>query len=129
MPRDISDLLSAALALPADQRGQLITALIDSLDSEEEMSSPSEVEAAWKAEVERREAELDVNPTSARACYLTKWGNLCYAADNSTRSPYTSAEGDRNNDLNFELEGNVSWGNQELKDWDVLTFLPAVSGG
>jgi putative addiction module component (TIGR02574 family) len=65
MPRDISDLLSAALALPADQRGQLITALIDSLDSEEEMVSPAEVEAAWKAEVERREAELDANPTSA----------------------------------------------------------------
>jgi len=62
MPRDISDLLSDALALPLEQRARLITSLIASLEVDEETASPAEIEAAWKAEIERREAELEAHP-------------------------------------------------------------------
>ena len=60
--------------------------------------------------------------SSSRACYLTKWGNMYFAGD-IAKLPYTSAEGDRNNDLNFELEGQVTGGAAVLQDWDMLTFL------
>jgi hypothetical protein len=62
--------------------------------------------------------------TTARACYLTKWGNMIFAGNNATKMPYTSAESDRNNDLNFELEGQVLPGEaSDIHDWDLLTFL------
>ena len=62
MSRDTSELLSEALALPDDQRARLARALIDSLEVDQEDVSASEVEAAWKAEIEQRETELDANP-------------------------------------------------------------------
>ena len=62
MPRDISDLLADALALPIDQRARLISSLIASLEVEDDTASPAEIESAWKAEVERRDAELESNP-------------------------------------------------------------------
>ena len=65
MTRDISELLSDALALPLEQRARLITSLISSLEIEEDSASPAEVESAWKVEVERREAELEKNPSLA----------------------------------------------------------------
>jgi putative addiction module component (TIGR02574 family) len=65
MPDDISDLLSDALALPLEQRARLITSLIASLEMEDETASPPEIEAAWKAEIERRDAELESDPDLA----------------------------------------------------------------
>ena len=49
------DIFRKALALPESERADLIGALIDSLDSEVEVG----VEEAWRAEIERRAAELD----------------------------------------------------------------------
>ncbi len=61
--------------------------------------------------------------TTARSCYLTKWGNMFFAGT-ATKIPYTSGESDRNNDLNFELEGQVRPGEAvEIHDMDLLTFL------
>ena len=65
MPPDISQLLSDALALPIEQRARLITSLIASLEVDDDTASPAELESAWKAEVERREAELKTNPELA----------------------------------------------------------------
>jgi len=65
MPRDLSQLLSDALALPIEQRARLITSLIASLEVDDDTASPAELESAWKAEIERREAELDTSPELA----------------------------------------------------------------
>jgi len=44
------DLLKGALALPLDERAELVAELLASMDGEVE----SDVEAAWGAEIERR---------------------------------------------------------------------------
>ncbi|MGH7471387.1 MAG: addiction module protein [Longimicrobiales bacterium] len=62
MARPSSDILADALALSLDQRAKLARALIDSLESDENSATAAEVEAAWRIEVERRDAELDANP-------------------------------------------------------------------
>jgi putative addiction module component (TIGR02574 family) len=49
------DIFRSALGLAAQDRADLIAALIDSLDTETEEG----VEEAWRAEVERRAAELE----------------------------------------------------------------------
>jgi putative addiction module component (TIGR02574 family) len=51
------DILRKALSLPEQDRVDLIGALIESLDIEVEEG----VEAAWRAEIERRATELDSN--------------------------------------------------------------------
>lgn len=48
-------ILRKALSLPEQDRADLIGALIDSLDAEVQEG----VEAAWRAEIERRAQELD----------------------------------------------------------------------
>lgn len=64
MPRDPADLLTDALALPDEERARLARALIDSLEADDEDgASAAEVEAAWRAEVEKREQEVERNPT------------------------------------------------------------------
>ena len=64
MARDTAGLLSDALALPEDERARLARALIDSLDAgDEEDASAAEIEAAWRAEVEKREREMERDPT------------------------------------------------------------------
>ena len=62
MPRDMSELLVDALALPLNQRARLITSLIASLEVEDKTASPAELESAWMAEVESRDAELEATP-------------------------------------------------------------------
>jgi len=49
------EILRKALSLPEQDRADLIGALIDSLDAEVQEG----VEAAWRAEIERRAQELD----------------------------------------------------------------------
>lgn len=64
MPRDAADLLTEALALPDEERARLARALIDSLEAgDEDEASASQIEAAWRAEVERREQEIEGDPT------------------------------------------------------------------
>ena len=65
MPRNPAELLNDALALPEDERARLARALIDSLEAEEEAThaSASEVESAWRDEVERREREAEQDPS------------------------------------------------------------------
>lgn len=65
MAREISELLSDALALPIEQRARLITSLIASLEVDDDTPSPAELESAWKVEIERREAELETDPQLA----------------------------------------------------------------
>jgi len=55
MNADLSRLLKEALRLPAEARGALAGHLIDSLDS----TLDPDIEAAWDAEITRREQELD----------------------------------------------------------------------
>jgi putative addiction module component (TIGR02574 family) len=52
-----TDLLNLALTLPRKERASLARELIASLD--EPFDDPAEVEAAWKAEIERRVAEIE----------------------------------------------------------------------
>jgi putative addiction module component (TIGR02574 family) len=53
MQSTYEEVVSAALTLPANARAMLMEELLTSLDSSEE------VEAAWRAEIERRVREID----------------------------------------------------------------------
>ncbi|MBM3523369.1 MAG: addiction module protein [Alphaproteobacteria bacterium] len=55
MDRNLSQLIEEALKLPSDARGALASRLIDSLDQ----ATDPDAEAAWDAELARREEELD----------------------------------------------------------------------
>jgi putative addiction module component (TIGR02574 family) len=55
MNPDIDRLLKDALQLPPEARGALAGRLIDSLDTEVD----PDVEAAWDAEITRREQEIE----------------------------------------------------------------------
>jgi len=53
MASTYEEVVSAALTLPADARAMLMEELLISLEASEE------VEAAWRAEIERRVKEID----------------------------------------------------------------------
>ena len=55
MNADLNRLLKDALRLPPEARGALAGHLLDSLDTKVD----PDVEAAWDAEISRREQELD----------------------------------------------------------------------
>ena len=61
MNADLSRLLEEALRLPPEARGALAGHLIDSLDSKVD----PDIEAAWNAEITRREQELDSGEVKA----------------------------------------------------------------
>jgi len=52
------DVFDAALALPLDERGQLVSKLIMSLE-DEPFDDPEVVEVEWNAEIDRRVAAID----------------------------------------------------------------------
>lgn len=56
------DVFDAALALPLDERGELISKLILSLE-DEPFDSPEVVEAEWNAEIDRRIVDIDSGKT------------------------------------------------------------------
>ena len=63
MSREAAELLKKALSLPVQERADLASSLIESLDDSEDDS----VAAAWDKEVARRMAEIDsgeVKPVS-----------------------------------------------------------------
>jgi putative addiction module component (TIGR02574 family) len=55
------DIFDAALALPLDERAELVRELLASLD--EPFDDPESVGAEWDAEIERRLAEIDSGKT------------------------------------------------------------------
>ena len=55
MPRDVTEVLRDALALPAEARAALVDSLIGSLDS----SIDDGAEEAWREEIHRRLLEID----------------------------------------------------------------------
>jgi putative addiction module component (TIGR02574 family) len=55
MTQEAAELLKKALALPAEERADLASTLIDSLDA----TVDEDVEAAWQQEIHRRTADLD----------------------------------------------------------------------
>lgn len=56
------DVFDAALAMPLDERGELVRQLTESLD--EPFDDPEVVEAEWNAEIERRLADIDSGKTT-----------------------------------------------------------------
>lgn len=58
---DLSRLMKEALKLPSEARGALASRLIDSLDPK----TDADAEAAWDAELSRREQELDSGQVKA----------------------------------------------------------------
>ena len=54
----IEKLLQEALALPAEERGALVSALLETLDPEGDVDE-QDWEAAWGAELDRRARDLD----------------------------------------------------------------------
>jgi putative addiction module component (TIGR02574 family) len=50
MSREVAALLKKALSLPSEERGELASCLIESLDS----VIDTDVDLAWQAEIERR---------------------------------------------------------------------------
>jgi putative addiction module component (TIGR02574 family) len=61
MARSARELFDEAMRLDPQERGMLLRLLIDALDDETEEG----VEDAWRAEVERRMAELDSGSVEA----------------------------------------------------------------
>jgi putative addiction module component (TIGR02574 family) len=59
---DLDQLAAAVLRLPAAARAELASRLLESLDVEE-AESPDVVAAAWAAELDRREAEFEADPS------------------------------------------------------------------
>jgi putative addiction module component (TIGR02574 family) len=55
MPREAAQLLNEALELPAEARAALADSLLDSLDTAED----TDVDQAWRVEIERRIVSLD----------------------------------------------------------------------
>jgi putative addiction module component (TIGR02574 family) len=57
MTQEATELLKKALTLSAEERAQLVDALLESLDEPRE--DPAVIEAAWNEEIARRIADLD----------------------------------------------------------------------
>ena len=57
MTREAAELLKKALDLPAEDRADLVSSLLESLDQAPEDSAS--VKAAWNEEIARRVADLD----------------------------------------------------------------------
>lgn len=55
MTQAVQHLLTEALRLPAEERGELIASLIDSLETEVD----TDADAAWSDEIARRLQEID----------------------------------------------------------------------
>jgi putative addiction module component (TIGR02574 family) len=65
MTQDATELLKRALALTAEERAELASSLLESLDDGHD--DPAAVEAAWNEEIARRIEDLDsgkVKPVS-----------------------------------------------------------------
>lgn len=63
MDLDLNQLSEAVLHLPATARAELASRLLESLDAPDMDESPGAVAAAWEAELDRRDADLDAEPT------------------------------------------------------------------
>ena len=63
MDLDVNQLAQAVLRLPMPARAELATRLLESLDSAALDEPVESVAAAWEAELDRREAELDADPS------------------------------------------------------------------
>jgi hypothetical protein len=59
MPRGTDEVFAAALNLPVEARAELARSLLASLEGEDQEWDPREVEAAWRAEIARRVAQID----------------------------------------------------------------------
>ena len=68
MTRTALQVVADALDRPADERARLARILIDSLEADcEKQASAAEIEAAWRAQVERRERELEGDTSLLRS--------------------------------------------------------------
>jgi putative addiction module component (TIGR02574 family) len=67
MPREAAQLLNEALELPAEARAALADSLLDSLDTAED----TDVDQAWRVEIERRIVSLD-----ERSAKLVPWEDV-----------------------------------------------------
>lgn len=65
MPPTLQELEAAVLALEPHEREYLLQRLILSLDDQDGLNNPEEVERAWLEEVERRRARLLSGETKA----------------------------------------------------------------
>lgn len=64
MIRPIEEIEKELFELPTEDRARVVRDLIASLDRDEQQLSPEEWESAWKAELERRQQELDSGKVS-----------------------------------------------------------------
>ena len=63
MDLDLDQLAAAVLRLPPAERAELASRLLESLETEDTNEPPDVVAAAWEAEVTRREAEFEADPS------------------------------------------------------------------
>lgn len=64
MARSIADIEKELFELSTEDRARVVCDLIASLDREEQQLSPEEWESAWKAELLKRQQELDTGTTT-----------------------------------------------------------------
>ncbi len=63
MELDVTQLAQAVMRLPAAARAELATRLLESLDDAAPSESAEAVAAAWEVELDRRDAELETDPS------------------------------------------------------------------
>ena len=63
MALDLEHLAEAVLRLPDAARAELASRLLDSLEPDAPDESEAVIASAWETELDRREAELDADPT------------------------------------------------------------------
>jgi putative addiction module component (TIGR02574 family) len=63
-----TEILNAALALPTDQRGELVETLLESVNHDETPTARPQLSEAWQKELARRSAEID-NGTAKYVTY------------------------------------------------------------
>lgn len=54
-----AEIVTAALALPANQREELVETLLDSVSHDESTADKPQLSEAWQKELARRSAEID----------------------------------------------------------------------
>ena len=87
MDLDLEQLSAAVLRLPDEARADLATRLLASLEPDVPRDSAAAIASAWDAELDRREAELDADPSGGiPAAEVFRVLEADLAAQRTTRS-------------------------------------------
>jgi len=88
MDLDLEQLAAAVLQLPDAARAEVASRLLKSLEPDSPDESTTAIANAWETELDRREAELDADPTlGVPAAEVFRLLDADLAASRAARSP------------------------------------------